>query len=80
MALTTITETILHSIAEWEENAKNLPVKIEFRECFLDHGRVTKFLGSGVIDGKKRSMTWKEDGKCYYKGRRIADYDIIFNS
>lgn len=72
-------KTALYHISVWEDTAKKLPSKIEFTECTLDHGKVTLFKGLAVINGKERLLTWKGDGKCYYRGKRVSDYDMPFN-
>lgn len=79
MELTPMTKTALHHISVWESTAAKLPVKVEFTECNLDHGNVTLFKGCAVINGKVRTLTWKGDGRCYYRSKRIAELDIPFD-
>ena len=74
-----MTKTVLHHISVWESTAAKLPVKVEFTECELEHGNVIMFKGRASNNGKQRSLTWKGNGKCYYRGKRIAELDMPFN-
>lgn len=70
-------ETKCRSIIEWE-NAINNRVDIEFVEILLTNRTVFNIHGFIIYHGKRRRAKWIFDGRCYYNGRRVSSFDIVF--
>lgn len=64
-----------HTTFEWESAAYAVGT-IELIEIHIHKGYVCG--ASGVIAGNRQAK-WLYDGKCYCKGKRMPEYDIIFN-
>lgn len=69
---------IRRQISDWEQ-AFNSREDLRILEIKLRGNKVTEVLGEIITsNGRVRSAKWDEAGHCFYSGRRVKEYDIVF--
>lgn len=66
------------SIRDWEAAIASRP-EIEFSQMFLKKGNVCGVDGWIKANSRQYKVKWLFDGKCYYNGKHVRQYDITFN-
>lgn len=68
-----------HTLEEWERALYLYCGKVAIEEFKLRKSIVVCADGAVNANDKWYSAQWSFSGKCYIKGRRAREYDIIFN-
>lgn len=69
---------IRRQISDWEQ-AFDSREDLRILEIKLRGNKVTEVLGEITTpNGSVKSAKWDEAGHCFYRGRRVKEYDIVF--
>lgn len=69
--------TKAYPICKWEASISKMN-NVEFNEFHLHHRLVCGASGIVKINEKSYPVKWLYDGRCFYNGRRLRQYDISF--
>lgn len=74
-----IDRIIAYPVEVWEKNVSERD-DIILKNVHFNKGLVSGAEGLILTNGKERNVKWLHNGRCYYMGKRIKQFDIHFSA
>ena len=74
-----IDHIITHPVEVWERYVSKRD-DMALKKINFNKGLVSGAEGTIIAGGKERNVKWIHNGRCYYRGKRVKQFDIHFTA